>query len=301
MDLNRNGPSSQNDLPSFSAPILVAEDNPVNQQVMALLFKRLLIPYEFASNGQNAIDRFAAQKYRLILMDIQMPQMDGIEATHIIRSSYPAQQQPIIIALTGESEEDSGYFKNLGFDDYLKKPIKPDALKAVISRYLNRNDSGEEPLQPPPDLSSSATQALPGAAFDDSVIDELISDIGDGGAEIIGDLINTYLNHTPTLFAAMRQAFAQNDLNTIYRSAHTLKSSSANLGAMALSELSRQLEEQLKPVVAESLSPLELDRIKLEINQKVQLMQASFDQISIFFKDYQVKLSGKGTEGKSSS
>jgi HPt (histidine-containing phosphotransfer) domain-containing protein len=164
---------------------------------------------------------------------------------------------------------------------------------------MDSNANAHEPSQkkdnPLLDPSSSVPLDPANEVVDYSVINELISDIGEGGAEIIIDLIDVYLNHSPTIFAAIDKAFINNDLHTIHRSAHTLKSSSANLGALALSEISRQLEEQLRPEVERTISQEEWVRIKAGIDHKVRLMKESYSLVSLSMRDYQLKLiAGKG-------
>lgn len=120
-----------------------------------------------------------------------------------------------------------------------------------------------------------------------SVLNELINDIGEGGKEMVSNIITTYLNYTPTIFSNIEQAFQQNDIQTIYRSAHTLKSSSANLGALFLSEISKKLEIQLKPLAETSLSDDQIKQIKDDIQGQVTVLREVFDQVCKELKDFQ--------------
>jgi two-component system sensor histidine kinase/response regulator len=131
---------------SHHAPILIAEDNPVNQKVTLLQLKKLGYAADIVQNGREALDALQSKPYSLILMDAQMPEMDGITATKIIRSSQ-AKGQPgfpsglRIIAMTANAMAgDREMCIDAGMDDYLAKPVKPDELLAILERYLPHDD-----------------------------------------------------------------------------------------------------------------------------------------------------------------
>jgi CheY-like chemotaxis protein/HPt (histidine-containing phosphotransfer) domain-containing protein len=269
--------------------ILIAEDNPVNRQVIGLLFKNINIPIEFASNGREALTFYASRRHSLILMDIQMPEMDGIEATRLIRSDSTSNPQPIIIALTAQSEEPVSYYTNLGFNDFLQKPLKLAALKKMLDQYLVKNtDTVTNPLASEQTVSNDTPTGS--IVFDEHVFEEMQEALGEGSEEILVGLINTYLNHTPTLFVSLEEALIKNDLTTIHRVVHTLKSSSANMGLMQLSDLSKQMETWLKPMLRTAFNPQELSKIKDRIVDNVGILQTAFSQGSSDLKAYQIKL-----------
>jgi two-component system, sensor histidine kinase and response regulator len=270
--------------PAF--PVLVAEDNPVNQQVIGLLFKQVSIPVEFASNGEEAVALFSSHHHALILMDIQMPIMDGIEAAHDIRARFPPEQQPAVVALTAEEGENKAHYVALGFNDVLKKPLKPAALKNLLDQYLSHPPNSPENVSPPA-LSKSPNTIV---ALDIAVLDEMLADLGEECKDLLVNLIDTFLTHTPTLLAEISQALAENDLHAIHRTAHTLKSSSASLGVLHLSKLSKQLEVRLKPLVKTSLNVQELSKMKGSIRRQLVLMQTAFNQASPGLEAYQTKL-----------
>ena len=132
---------------------------------------------------------------------------------------------------------------------------------------------------------------MPTKQVDFNILNELMAEIGEGSEEMISNLITTYLNHTPTLFAAIEKALLVNDLNTIYRSSHTLKSSSANLGAVQLSETAKQLEAYLKPLASSSLNSEEIDKVLLEIKPKITDLYESYAHVKVSLLDFQNKLS----------
>jgi CheY-like chemotaxis protein len=270
---------------SIHPSVLVAEDNPVNRQVMALLFTHLEIPVEFVTNGREVLEHCMTARHAFILMDIQMPEVDGLEATRQIRSNPSITPQPIIIALTAQSDEAPDYYTTHGFDAFLQKPLKPAALKKILDQFLVQST-------PALDNSSHFEQlASPNSPdFDPQVLDELAGELGEGSDEILVGLIDTYLNHTPTLFAAIDQALPINDLTAIHRAAHTLKSSSANLGLIHLSKISEQLELWLKSLLKDTTNQANLSKINDELVGRVAVMHATFSRASLDLKTLQIKL-----------
>ncbi|TYQ31265.1 response regulator [Pseudanabaena sp. UWO310] len=123
-------------LSSFS--ILLAEDNPVNQKVAMRVLKHLGYEADIVGNGQEAIAAIADKAYDLILMDIQMPEMDGIQATKHIRDRENASQSPpiAIVAMTANAtDDDQNICRDAGMSDYISKPIQIDKLKNILQRY----------------------------------------------------------------------------------------------------------------------------------------------------------------------
>jgi CheY-like chemotaxis protein len=139
--------------------ILVAEDNPVNQKVTMLQLRNLGYVADLATNGQEALDALRRKPYKLVLMDAQMPVMDGLEAARQIRraqaSGEPAFARPLrIVAMTANAMTgDRDACLASGMDDYLAKPVRPDALRLVLAKYL---DSGE----PGPAVGSTESQVI---------------------------------------------------------------------------------------------------------------------------------------------
>jgi CheY-like chemotaxis protein len=118
---------------SFPLKILIVEDNVINQKVAVRILNQFGYKPDMANNGKEGVDAVLKQDYQLILMDIQMPIMDGIEATREIKRIIPPEQQPYIVALTANAlEGDRERFLAAGMDDYLSKPLKLDSLKQIF-------------------------------------------------------------------------------------------------------------------------------------------------------------------------
>jgi CheY-like chemotaxis protein len=116
--------------------ILLAEDNPVNQKITQKVLKRLGYPVDVAANGLEVLEALERRSYDIILMDIQMPMMDGLEATRIIRQRISPEKQPKIIAVTAHALDYSREMcLDAGMDEYIAKPVQKDELAEVLCRY----------------------------------------------------------------------------------------------------------------------------------------------------------------------
>ena len=125
--------------------LLLAEDKVVNQKVALRMLQRLGYRADVASNGCEVVEAVQRQPYDVVLMDMQMPEMDGLEATRRVRDDFPAERQPYIIALTANAMEgDRDRCLEAGMDDYLSKPVKLDALSKALVNYLVSRQEAEE-------------------------------------------------------------------------------------------------------------------------------------------------------------
>jgi CheY-like chemotaxis protein len=126
--------------------ILLAEDNPINQIVATSILDEMAYKAEIAENGWQAVEALRKKPYDVIFMDMQMPEMDGLEATRTIRAEFPPDRQPIIIAMTANAMEgDKQECLNAGMNDYISKPILPEAIEAALQRSLASLDQQAEP------------------------------------------------------------------------------------------------------------------------------------------------------------
>jgi CheY-like chemotaxis protein/HPt (histidine-containing phosphotransfer) domain-containing protein len=214
--------------------ILLTEDNPVNQKLALRLLEKMGYRVDVAGNGLEAIQALERQGYDLILMDVQMPEMDGLEATRQIVSRWP-QDRPRIVAMTADAMQgDREKCIEAGMDDYLTKPIRTPELVAAIER-TSRRDGAAGP-------SRSSAPAVP--PVDRATIDRLVESMGD--AEFVADLLETFTTDAPGMLDQIDSAVGNADVGTVRRIAHTLKSNAATFGASSLSEACRQLEHAAK-------------------------------------------------------
>jgi PAS domain S-box-containing protein len=205
--------------------ILVVEDNAVNQQLALLLLQKVGYRADVAANGVEALEALERQPYDVVLMDVEMPEMDGLEATRQIRRMAPVEPRPRIIAVTAKAlQGERELCLRAGMNDYLTKPIRLHELIEAL-----RRDEGP-------------TEVPAAPAVDPDVLGRFIASLGTRGAESAVSLIDTFLDHAPGQLASLRQAMQLREAEDARREAHTLKSNAAAFGATALEAMCRELE-----------------------------------------------------------
>jgi PAS domain S-box-containing protein len=230
----------------FPLRILVAEDNVVNQQLAVLLLKKIGYQADVAANGLEVLKALGRKTYDVVIMDVQMPEMDGLEATRQIRQRWPEGLRPHVIAATANvMQEEREACLAAGMDAYLSKPIDRDELAAALSRFRPRAPvQAHEPAAgpqlpaegPEPQGQASSTDAL-----DTRALERLVKITGDA-AGLLAGLIDTFLEDVPRLLGDAKRGLRQEQAEEVRRAAHTLKSTGATFGATRLSDMSRSLE-----------------------------------------------------------
>jgi len=229
-----------NEIPK-NVRILLAEDNPANQVVTRTMLEKEGIQVDIASNGLEAIDAMKTRSYDLVLMDIGMPEMDGLEATAAIRKLPGKNSKTPIIAMTAHvMQGDRESILEGGMDDYLSKPVRKAKLLRRISKWLKRTSviHGTEAELPgqlkPKDPVSDLAPILK-----ESVLEDLANDTD---ISLLPDLIETYLVSLKERVESIATALNKSDTDKVELEAHSLKSSSAAFGAMQMSALAAKLE-----------------------------------------------------------
>ncbi len=231
--------------------ILLAEDHPVNQKLALLMFEKLGYHADVAANGLEVLKALERQPYDVVFMDIQMPEMDGLEATRQIRSLWPVLLGPRIIAMTANvMKEDRDACFAAGMDDYLGKPIRVQELVSALYRCHSPEGLNHKPVTLVETQETAAGERAPQAVtprteLDRAALDKLLVLVG-GEQALLGELIDSFLEETPTLITALRRGLEEGNPPGIRQAAHTLKSSSRDFGATQLSEWARVLEEMSK-------------------------------------------------------
>ena len=221
--------------------ILLAEDNKVNQQFATLLLNKAGHSVEVAPNGSCAVDAVRNQDFDVVLMDVQMPELDGIQATKQIRAlPKPKCDIPIIAmtahAMTGAREE----YLAAGMDDYISKPVQPALLFEKLDKLGSKiSEAGTPPLDSAPQPAKKADwRAEPLVDF--GKLDELAEILP---FEKISECVSLYLIDADHHTSGLRSALKDNDLAMIVREAHKIVSAAGNFGAMRTSVLARRIEE----------------------------------------------------------
>jgi CheY-like chemotaxis protein/HPt (histidine-containing phosphotransfer) domain-containing protein len=234
--------------------VLLVEDNAVNRQVAQRLLSLIGISYEIAENGKEALDAIAARAFDGVLMDCQMPVMDGYTATRIQRQNEaPSNKHIPIIAMTANAMAgDREKCLKAGMDDYMSKPLNRALLEQTLRKWMPAGAKSRPvaappprpaaapvappaPPQPPPSFVSGQTPSL---VLDTDVIRDLVEVMGGE----FTDLVRVYLEDTPKAIASLETAATQGNVEGLIAPSHSLKSTSANLGAMGLSELAKRVE-----------------------------------------------------------
>ena len=215
--------------------ILLAEDNVVNQKVAINILKNLGYRADIAANGLEVLAALYRQSYDVVLMDVQMPEMDGITATRQICAEWEKEKRPCIIAMTANAMEgDRERCLGAGMDDYISKPVRREALSTALSKcsFPATETIVKQEKAPAPESE---------IAIDKAVLQELKEMAGDA-PEMVVEIIDCYLKDAPRLLDEISQAIEQEQAELLQKSAHTMNSSSASVGAIKLSELCKELE-----------------------------------------------------------
>jgi signal transduction histidine kinase/DNA-binding response OmpR family regulator len=250
--------------------ILLAEDNPVNQKVALHVLSKSGYRADVAVNGWEVLEALKRQPYDMILMDIQMPGLDGIETTRYIRQHWSTEQAPPprIVALTASAlRDDCERFLEAGMDDYLSKPIRLKELVAVLERCQSRHtlpDGGEEPKLPCKERSEN------GPVVDPEALEQLGAMMGERADEQVQELKDLFLKNTGRLLDAMDEALGQGDAQQLRYAAHTLKSTSATVGAVRLSARCAELERRARQGYFEGAEE-RVEQIKREFERVFQV------------------------------
>jgi CheY-like chemotaxis protein/HPt (histidine-containing phosphotransfer) domain-containing protein/anti-sigma regulatory factor (Ser/Thr protein kinase) len=218
--------------PAERAPlqILLADDNAVNQQVALVLLEKMGYRADVVTNGAEVLDALGRQPYDVVLMDVEMPVMDGLEASRRINQMWPAAQRPRIVAMTANAMQgDRETCLAAGMDDYLSKPIRREELAAALAR--------SEPHVVSTDDSRSTED---GGDPDPVDLAELEAAVDD--PTFVRQLVSTFLRDAPGLVGALRSSLEQSNTEELRRAAHTLKSNGRTFGATTLASLSEELE-----------------------------------------------------------
>jgi len=221
-----------------TGPILVAEDNEANRILALRLLDKLGYAATVANSGLEALEAIARDRYSLVLMDCQMPEMDGFEATRAIREREApgAERLPIIAMTASVTERDRQTCLEAGMDDFVTKPVMIDVLSAALARWHPGGAAARPVL-----AEARREQSGPPATnvVDREVLGRLRDDLGPGAC---GRFLDAFVAELPGREGAILQAAQDRSEAALRLAAHTLKSTSAAVGASALATICGELE-----------------------------------------------------------
>ncbi|MBC8356013.1 MAG: response regulator [Planctomycetes bacterium] len=249
--------------------ILLTEDSLVNQKVAVGLLKRQGHRVRIANNGREAVQIIKQERFDLILMDIQMPEMDGLEATEVIRDRERASgtHTPIIAMTAHAMKGDREECLDAGMDEYVAKPIRASELYQVIANVFHERT-------PPKSVDVSS---LKSSVVDWSKALEIVQD----DHELLAEIIHAYLDEVPNMVSQMYDALTKQDASTFQRAAHTLKGSLRYFGASEAFDMAYELECSGRngdfEAVPELLAKVEAELAKIEPELQSFLQAGEFD------------------------
>ncbi|MFN3078104.1 MAG: response regulator, partial [Alphaproteobacteria bacterium] len=225
------------------ARILLVEDNRINQQVAEALLSQAGLHVSMAMNGREALFKVQQERYDAILMDIQMPEMDGYAATRAMRAIPELAGLPIIAMTANAMAEESEKCLEAGMNAHLAKPIEPDRLFRVLLQWIPVRESvpvrsNEASAFPPPNaVETSETLSLPGIDWSFA-----LGHLG-GNSRLLRKLLLDFHHDHVGDALEIRQALASGDLARAQRITHTLKGITGTIGAATLHQISKELND----------------------------------------------------------
>jgi len=246
--------------PRSRARILLAEDNPVNQKLAVRMLERLGHHVDVVGDGREAVAAARGFPYDLILMDCQMPELDGYEAAGQIRKiEGEARRTPIVAMTANAMQGDRERCLEAGMDDYLSKPVRTQELSAVLGRWLGWEEpqAGPAPAEPeavvqaPVPATEHTTPAGPPPApveptLDLGMLDDILGFSPEGGLDLVRELAAMFFAETPNRIKLLHDGITHGDAEAVTRAAHALKGSSSNIGAARFAASCGRLELQAR-------------------------------------------------------
>jgi CheY-like chemotaxis protein len=219
--------------------VLLTEDNPVNQEVALRLLERRGHSVIVAENGRQALTAIERHKFDLVLMDVQMPEMGGLEATQLIREKEKSTGEHLpIVAMTAHAMQgDRERCIAAGMDGYLAKPIDPKSFFQTVEGISQRAEQGETTAQG--EAEARAESGAGRRALDAKALLERFS----GNRKLLRNIVKTFRDDCPRMMARIRNALAANDANLLAEAAHALKGSVGNFGPTAALDAIREMEK----------------------------------------------------------
>lgn len=274
----------------IGARVLLAEDNPVNREVALCMLEQLGCQVVAVEHGRDAVMQAESSRFDLVLMDCQMPEMDGFAATKAIREGElrTGWYAPIVALTAHAIDNHRERCLAAGMDDYMSKPFTQVDLGEMIQRWIkmpgdrtrlssDHSKAGQaEPVQPSSDQTEQRATPIPEIApLDLPLVDQVLAQIRalrrPGRPDPVAQILTSFLDSSATYIGAIQQAMVHQDAAALFHAAHALKSSSAMIGAMGLSSILKDIEIMGRQGNVAGVQPRmdELDRVYEAVKQAV--------------------------------
>jgi CheY-like chemotaxis protein len=236
----------QREILSFGLKVLLVEDIPINMQVARHMLKGLGCEVIEATNGREGLDKISLHEPDVVLMDCQMPVMDGYTATRERReyeTQHGLERLPIVALTANALAEDRQKCLDAGMDDFVSKPFRKEDLINVLERSVGGAEAViVDQVQAETVTPANDEGAGPGPVIDKSALDQIADLDPDGSGQLLGSIIDSYLDNAEELVAELGDAIDRSDIEIATRAAHSLKSAAANVGAISFSALCADME-----------------------------------------------------------
>ncbi|MFI1154914.1 response regulator [Streptomyces sp. NPDC020817] len=254
--------------------ILVAEDNEPNRLLLLRMLEKIGYAAQVAHNGRQALEALRERPYDVVLMDVQMPEMDGLEASRRIHREWPADTRPTIIAMTANAMPgDREQCLAAGMDDYITKPLHLQELARALHASHPAGRSAATPTpgaQPRPEDGPEG-----GHVLSSGTVQRLVESLS---ADFAAELVHAFLEDAPSLIDAIARAGPSADTSEVRRAAHTLRSNALTFGAPALASLCADLETQARDGALEYVEPL------------VSRLEAEYEKVRVALQELEAEL-----------
>ncbi len=257
------------------ARVLLVEDNEVNRKVVGAILRRLGYAPDVVPDGYEAVRIVESRTYDVILMDCQMPGMDGFEATRLIRTQEAGGRHIPIVAITANATAaDRDRCLTAGMDDYLAKPVRLEAIRHALARWLpsdadSSDDTGAAPVRP---IQVPAVAGRPAAILDPATLASL-RELGDPGEDVLGPLMELFFSQASLHLATISAALGAADPAGSLGAAHTLKGAARNVGAMLIGDVAARLEERARAGAGD------LAELEAELTSAIAVTRTAYEAV----------------------
>jgi len=256
------------------AHLLLVEDNDINQQIAKELLESFGVRVTVAENGEEAIAKLTESPFDGVLMDMQMPVMDGISATLAIRKNPKWANLPIIALTANVYISQQNEIRTAGMNDHIGKPIDPDQLLATLAKWIHPSIPADNSLLT---SSTNSLQLLPLPVLPGVKVAESVRRIG-GNINLYYSLLKKFTSNQKNVVQIIRESLSANDAKTAERTAHTLRGVAGNLGAESLHKQAETLERNISSGIIDDLDLL-LSQIDQEISNLISMIDHELQRI----------------------